>query len=209
MKIPRPTCIFIAPLAFQKLKMYIECCPVEIGGLGEVELRGDRFIVTDLFLIAQWGTPSETELDPQHISSFLAERLAQGKDPALIRVWWHSHAEADVHWSLTDQKTIKGFLGDYLISIVGNKRGEFLCRLDTPAPAPQTIEDLPLIPLGEPAVADGPELGRLRRAILGEIREKVRILLPVDLGELYEWTMATASDYYIEGDVPPVNDDQD
>ncbi|MDZ4338927.1 MAG: hypothetical protein U1B94_01765 [candidate division NC10 bacterium] len=209
MKIPQPTCIFIAPLAFQKLKIYIERCPVEIGGLGEVELRGDRFIVTDLFLIAQRGTPSETELDAQEIASFLAERLAQGRDPALIRVWWHSHADADVHWSLTDQKTIKGFLGDYLISIVGNKRGEFLCRLDTPAPASQTIEDLPLIPLGEPAVADGPELGRLRRAILGEIREKVRILLPVDLGELYEWTMATASEYYVEGDVPPVNDDQD
>lgn len=209
MKIPQPTCIFIAPLAFQKLKIYIECCPVEIGGLGEVELRGDRLIVTDLFLIAQWGTPSETELDPQHISSFLSQCLAQGRDPALIRVWWHSHAEADVHWSLTDQNTIKSFLGDYLISIVGNKRGEFLCRLDTPAPAPQTIEDLPLIPLGEPAVADGPELGRLRRAILGEIREKVRILLPVDLGELYEWTMATASEYYVEGDVPPPNHDQD
>lgn len=189
--------------------MYIECCPVEIGGLGEVELRGDRFIVTDLFLIAQRGTPSETELDTQDISSFLSQCLAQDRDPALIRVWWHSHAEADVHWSLTDQKTIKGFLGDYLISIVGNKRGEFLCRLDTPAPAPQTIEDLPLILLDEPAGADDPELGPLRRAILGEIREKVRILLPVDLGELYEWTMVTASDYYVEGDVPPPNHDQD
>src|SRR3989304_92437 len=70
-------------------------------------------------------------------------------------------------------------------------------------------DGLPPPPRDDRAVPDGPELGRLRRAILGEIREKVRILLPVDLGELYEWTMATASEDYIEGDGPPVNDDQD
>jgi len=207
--IPRPTCIFILPLAFQRLKIYIDLCPVEISGLGEVELRGDRLVVTDLFLIPQTGTPSETELDPEHLYEFLAKHLLQGRDPASLRVWWHSHAGMDVNWSRIDQETIGKFPGDYLISIVGNKRGEFLCRLDIFAPSPQTINDLDLIPLDEPVVEATSEPDRLRGEVLAQIREKVRIFLPVEPVELQEWVVASEPEHQIQVDLDSLRDDQD
>ena len=209
MKIPQPGCIFIAPLAFQKLKTYIEICPVEISGLGQVEVREDRFVVTDLSLIPQKVSPSETELDSQHVCEFLSQCLVQGKDPASLRVWWHSHGEMDLHWSRTDQETIKAFPGEYLISIVGNKRGQFLCRLDIFAPAPQIIDGLDLVPFDAPGREGIDDLGALRRAVLAEIREKVRIFLPIEPGELQEWVVASETEYQIEVDPNLLKDDQD
>lgn len=209
MTIPRPTCIFILPLAFQRLKIYIDLCPVEISGLGEVELRGDRLVVTDLFLIPQTGTPSETELDPEHLCEFLAKHLLQGREPASLRVWWHSHGGMDVNWSRTDQETIGKFPGDFLISIVGNQRGEFLCRLDIFAPSPQTLNDLPLVALDELGLQAPREPGPLRREVLAEIREKVRIFLPVEPVELQEWVIASEPEHQIEVDLDSLRHDQD
>lgn len=208
LKIPQPSCIFIVPLAFQKLKTYIELCPVEISGLGEVELRGDQFLVTDLFLLPQKVSPSETELDPQQLCEFLSQCLVQGKDPASLRVWWHSHGEMDLHWSRTDRETIKAFPGEYLISIVGNKGGQFLCRLDIFAPAPQTIDGLNLVPLEEPGVEAISDPDPLRRAIQSEIREKVKILIPLNRAELEEWAVAFETEYYIEFDPDAFKYDQ-
>ncbi len=209
MTIPRPTCIFILPLAFQRLKIYIELCPVEISGLGEVDLRGDRLIVTDLFLIPQKGTPSQTELDPERLCQFLTQYLAQRRDPASLRVWWHSHGGMDVNWSRTDEETIRNFPGDYLISIVGNKRGEVLCRLDIFAPSPQTIDSLDLVPLNGPEVEAIADSDAQRREVLAEIREKVRIFLPVEPVELQEWVIASETEHQIEMDLNSFRNDQD
>jgi len=191
LEIPQRGYIFIAPLAFHKLKTYIECCPVEIGGLGEVELRGDHFVITDVLLISQRVTPSETALDPDQVCALLSQYLARGRDPASLRVWWHSHGETDAYWSRTDQQTIEAFPGEYLISIVGNKWGQFRCRLDIFAPTRQTVEALDLVPLGEPVPAGTDDPDRLRSTIREEIRTKVKIFLPVDPVELQEWVIAT------------------
>jgi len=45
-----PPEILITPQAFQKLRLYIDLCPMEIGGLGEVERDGHRFLITATFL---------------------------------------------------------------------------------------------------------------------------------------------------------------
>ena len=172
-----------------------------------MELREDRFVVTDLSLIPQKVTPSETELDPQHLCEFLSQCLVQGKDPASLRVWWHSHGEIEVHWSRTDQETIRAFPGDYLISIVGNKWGQFLCRLDTFSPAPQIIDGLSLVPLEEFGAEPSSDPGPLRRAVLAEIREKVRIFVPIETVELQEWVVASETEYQIEVDPDSLKED--
>jgi hypothetical protein len=48
--IPR---VFIAARAFQRLRMYIDLCPLEVGGLGAVTTLGADLLVTDIFLLRQ------------------------------------------------------------------------------------------------------------------------------------------------------------
>lgn len=165
--------VLIAPQALQRLMLYIDLCPFEVGGLGTVELFGENILVTDLFLIRQRATDSDTELDPQAVAEHLLQTVREGKDPAAIRLWWHSHAAADVTWSDTDERTIAGLRIEQLVSIIGNKRHQFRCRLDRFSPQRLTVDGLPLLPApdGQP-----PNEGALRHQILAELREKVTLI---------------------------------
>jgi hypothetical protein len=50
--IPR---IIIAAQAFQRLKLYMDLCPFEVGGLGMVENReGDLLVAGDLSAVRMW-----------------------------------------------------------------------------------------------------------------------------------------------------------
>lgn len=169
-----PPQILITPEAFQKLRLYIELCPVEIGGLGEVERDGDRFVITDLFILPQKVSPSETELDPAALLEILECCVAEGRNPASLCLWWHSHAEMDVEWSETDERTIANFSGDFMISLVGNKGGEFACRLDILPPNGQTLGDLPLTVV--PRMGSEVDEVILRNAIIAEMCEKLHVI---------------------------------
>jgi len=179
--------VLIAPLAFQKLRLYIELCPMEIGGLGAVERSGPNFMITDLFILSQKVSPAETELDPAAVFEMLQGCIAEGRDPASLCFWWHSHAEMDVEWSETDERTIEAFPGDFMLSVVGNKAGAFAWRLDTLRPTRQVLTDLPVT-----IVPDGGEEGdeaALRASIIAEMCEKLQVITrdfelydsPVDL----------------------------
>ncbi|HET7853768.1 MAG TPA: hypothetical protein VFM04_04850 [Candidatus Methylomirabilis sp.] len=182
-----PPQVLIRPLAFQKLRLYIELCPMEIGGLGAVERSGPNFVITDLFILPQKISPAETELDPAAIFEILQGCVAEGRDPASLCLWWHSHAEMDVEWSETDERTIESFPGDFMLSVVGNKAGAFACRLDILRPTRQVLADLPvtIIPDGGEEVDEG----ALRAAIIAEMCEKLQVITrdfelydsPVDL----------------------------
>lgn len=182
-----PPQILITPRAFQKLRLYIDLCPMEIGGLGQVERDGHRFVITDLFILPQKVSPSETELDPAAMMEILECCVAEGRDPASLCLWWHSHAEMEVDWSETDERTIANFIGDLMISLVGNKAGEFACRIDLFPPNGQTLGDLPLtvIPRGDTEVDEA----GLRKTIIAEMFEKLQVVTrdcelydsPVDL----------------------------
>lgn len=169
-KTPR---VLIAPRALRRLKLYIDLCPFEVGGLGTVESRGGDSLVTDLFLIRQRATDSDTELDPQAVAEYLLQTVREGRDPAALRLWWHSHAEADVAWSETDEKTIERLQIERLVSIVGNKRHQFGCRLDQFLPQRLTFDRLHLIPTPDGSPADE---GALRQQVMVELREKVTLI---------------------------------
>lgn len=169
-KVPR---VFIAPQAFQRLKLYINLCPFEVGGLGTVEPFGDDLRVAEIFLIRQRASDSDTELDPQAVADHLLRTVREGKDPAALRVWWHSHAEADITWSETDEKTIERLQIERLVSIVGNKRHQFGCRLDQFLPKRLTFDRLHLIPTPDGSPADE---GALRQQVMVELREKVTLI---------------------------------
>jgi hypothetical protein len=61
-----------------------------------------------------------------------------------------------------------------MLSLVGNKAGDFACRLDVRHPTPQVLDDLALTVLPGP---DGEaDAGALRKAIIAEMVEKLQVI---------------------------------
>ena len=163
--------------AYARLRLYVELCPSEIGGLGEVRPDGEGLLVTDLFLLDQRVSPSETELQPEAVLRLLSRCLEEGRDPAALRLWWHSHAEHEVEWSATDEATIQGFGADSLVSLVANKAGDLLCRWDTWDPGPDTVDRIPVMRPEELLLPS--KATALRDAAWQEMVEKVSVLYRV------------------------------
>lgn len=118
----------------QRLDLYIQCCDHEISGLGTVRRRGKDFVIDQIYLFEQNVTAASTNLDPKDLSKFLVEIIGLGQDPEEIKFWWHSHASMDVFWSSTDENTIALFKNQWMISLVGNKAGAYLVRVDIYSP---------------------------------------------------------------------------
>jgi hypothetical protein len=179
---------------YARLRLYVELCPSEIGGLGEVRPEGEGLLVTELFLLDQRVSASETELQPEALLCLLHRCLEEGRDPAALRLWWHSHAEHGVEWSDTDEATIRGFGGDSLVSLVTNKAGDLLCRYDTWRPQRSTVGGIPVVRPDEPL---GPaRAAALREATWVEMVEKISVVScvrypsPVE-GQAFELTFLT------------------
>ena len=159
---------------YARLRLYVELCPSEIGGLGEVRPVGEGLLVTELFLLDQRVSASETELQPEAVLRLLHRYLAEGRDPAALRFWWHSHAEHEVEWSETDEATIQRFGADSLVSLVTNKAGDLLCRYDTWSPQRSTVDRIPVVRPEEPL---GPaRAAALREVMWAEMVEKVSVI---------------------------------
>jgi proteasome lid subunit RPN8/RPN11 len=156
--------------ALDKLLLYAARCPVEIGGLGTLVEEAGGLLITDLFLLPQKVSAWDTELDPEALFDLLGRLVAEGRDVAGVRVWWHSHADLDLVWSETDAATIANLPGDFWVALVANRRGEVACRLDAFTPRRQTW-DLPLVEVLDGGGGD-PE--QVRASIDREILEKVR-----------------------------------
>lgn len=204
-----PPEVLITPRAFQKLRLYIELCPMEIGGLGEVECHGANLLITDLFILPQKVSPSETELDPTAMLEMLERCVSEGRNPASLCFWWHSHADLGLEWSETDERTITTFPGDFLLSVVGNKSGALACRLDILHPTPQGFNDLSLTILpGTGAAADETAL---RTAIIAEMCEKLQVIsrdvqyyeIPVEVESLSPFPPELCSPEHVSDDGRP------
>ncbi|MCI0371608.1 MAG: hypothetical protein L0214_09535 [candidate division NC10 bacterium] len=169
-----PAVLRLTAEAYARLRLYVELCPSEIGGLGEVRPEGEGLLVTDLILLDQCVSPSETELQPEAVLRLLHRCLEEGRDPAALRLWWHSHAEHEVEWSDTDEATIRGFGADSLVSLVTNKEGDLLCRCDTWVPRRSTVDRIPVQRPDEPL--SPVRAAALREAAWSEMVEKVSVM---------------------------------
>lgn len=122
--------IYITPWAKMKLDAYIDAVTTEISGLGKAVVRDKAIYIEDIYLLKQESGGSDTDLDQQAIAEFMMELMEKGEDIASLKVWWHSHANMNVFWSGTDSDTAKKFGNGWMVSVVGNRRGEYKCRLD-------------------------------------------------------------------------------
>ncbi len=155
------------------LQAYIDAADGEISGLGQIEIVNDTdFAVTALHLLNQLVTSGSTELDAAAIADFMEVAMDTGMDLESIKLWWHSHGHGSVFWSTTDETAIANLSNaGWMLSIVGNKRNEYLARLDIYVPVHVRI-DLPVNIVAPPLPDD------VLVAIRNEVDEKVVFVTP-------------------------------
>ena len=67
------------------------------------------------------------------INNFIYQFAKKGLDTQNWKLWWHTHYDFGVFWSMTDEDNIKNLITlskNFLVSVVINKKGEVLSRLD-------------------------------------------------------------------------------
>ncbi len=169
----RPT-IYLSIKAYQKMRAWTEMAKGEVSWLGTVEgMEGDGFLIEDIYLLKQICTDAGTSLDDSAIGEFLTGITKKGDDPSRVKAWLHSHGHLKTFWSQTDEKTIDRMSSaGYLISVVTNKDGEMLGRIDIFSPFHVHVSDVPVNVFHEPDDA-------LMSALSQEFREKVTEQAPM------------------------------
>ena len=132
---------------FEKIEMLVKNCPIEIMGLGKVEITPYGNVrVTDVAVIEQEATSAHTEFDKDKLMEFFSDRIKEG-DSAEWKLWWHSHATMGCFWSGTDTGNIAnlGETADWAASVVFNHKMECLGRVDQFQPLPMKDENITII----------------------------------------------------------------
>ena len=116
---------------WQTIMAYVRACPVEINGFGMVSMiHQGNIYVRDVFILEQEATATHVATNDAALAAFLDRHLANGGHPGEIRFQWHSHVDMPARFSATDIALIQRWPGDWLVSLVVNKRGEYSCRID-------------------------------------------------------------------------------
>lgn len=182
--------VFITPEAKDYLDAYIRHAAGEVSGLGEVTVIDGALVITGVHLLEQECGTASTEFTADAIAKFLVECVKKDIDTSTLRLWWHSHADMSVYWSGTDKDTVKQLSDDmpWLLSLVGNKAGDILVRLDLKEPFVCRMNKLPMTILR-------PQNEALAESIKAELAEKVTIkkYLPLVKGKYtgYHYPMQT------------------
>lgn len=116
-----------------KLKYYTKLAPGEISGMGKTKVNEDGDIIfTDIMLFTQKCSGATTDIDDEALAKWMYELRTKGESLKDWNLWWHTHNDMAVFWSGTDDKCIKDHShgNNYLISLVTNKAGDYLGRLD-------------------------------------------------------------------------------
>jgi len=136
--------------AMQKLWLWTDFARGEVSCLGLVDEvlssdtgRTTALIVTDFFLVKQQCSYEETDMDVADVARLISELEAKGIDSCKLRCWAHSHGSMSVFWSSQDESCISGLAnGEWLLSLVVNKRRDTQMRLDQYHPSHMYIPDV-------------------------------------------------------------------
>lgn len=170
--------ILMPPAVKQQLDAYIDAADGEISGLGRVKMNGSVLTVEEIFLFKQVCSSASTVLSDDDVANFLIEAVDRGIDPSELKLWWHSHAKMNVFWSKTDDDNIETFANGWMLSIVGNKAGNYLCRVDLYEPLRLTLDKLPL----QIILPYDPEIDQKAADEVAEKVKHIRYIQPVHTG---------------------------
>jgi len=140
----------VEALAMAKFWSFVDIAKGEVSCLGIVEEIKDAdsgavsaLLVRDFFLVKQRCSADETTMDAAAVSQLMLDLEQQGIDSRKLRCWAHSHANMSVFWSGTDDDCITGLAnGDYLLSLVVNKKRDTMMRLDQYHPCHLYLTDV-------------------------------------------------------------------
>ena len=185
--------MLLSPVTYQKLKHWVKLAQGEVSGLGTIiEKKGkngvvEGFIIDDIYLLKQESSSADTLLDDQAVGQFLVEMAKADKDTSTIKLWWHSHGDLNVFWSSTDEQCIADLANSsYLISLVTNKEGKILTRIDVYRPFQMTLNDV-RTDIYQP---QDPELAEFcKQEFKAKVLERMTIPLEPD------WLMASQSKF--------------
>jgi hypothetical protein len=136
--------------AMAKFWNWVDIAKGEVSCLGIVEEITDAetgsitaLIVTDFLLVKQRCSADETTMDPAAVAELMTSLESQGIDSRKLRCWAHSHGSMSVFWSGTDDECINGLAnGEYLLSLVVNKKRDVQMRIDMFHPAHLYLTDI-------------------------------------------------------------------
>lgn len=123
--------VYITPLAYRKMLVYVEIARKEVGWLGTVRRLPDGdFLIEDTYLLHQEVTGAETELSVEGQDRLSLELIEEG-DAGIdkidrMRFWGHSHVYMGTSPSYTDDKTMLRFRAnglDWYVRGIFNKYG--------------------------------------------------------------------------------------
>lgn len=140
--------INILDVALQKMKIYVDECPDEIGWLGVASREGSLVTIRDVILFDQDVHATTTEITPEGLSQFAEELVKEEGGVELwnnIKVWGHSHVNMSTSPSGQDDSQMEVFEDsghEWFVRIIANKKGELvadfydfetgICYIDTP-----------------------------------------------------------------------------
>lgn len=136
-----PPQLFFAGSAWRQLSCYYRSIQTEFQLMGFVEQEErNMFRVTELAINPQYAGYGHARNAESKFADFLRELEAKGKNVDTLRFQAHSHGRFSTYFSPDDVDTIRhGYACDWMISMVGNLRSEFLARLDIFCPVPISI----------------------------------------------------------------------
>lgn len=126
---PMPRLVFSLQ-AFQKLNFYYRTQRQEFQTFGLVDNNDNTFVVTEIVVNEQSVGFAHADLDEEAFPAFLDRLEREGKDITKLRFQAHSHGMIDAYFSVQDLRAIKGYACNWMISMVGNIRGNMRARLD-------------------------------------------------------------------------------
>lgn len=151
--------ISMLPEVYGEMMYYVNMFEGEVSGCGLVEViehqipRKDKpnkiqleFKVVRLFLPEeQINTSAHTDIKPEGIHKLINQLVGEGVDTGKLVFHWHSHADMGVFHSGEDDDNYDTLgYGDYLVSIVANKKGELFGAVDFRKPFEFRLSGLPV-----------------------------------------------------------------
>lgn len=142
--------IQVDAVAMQKLWHWVDFAKGEVSCLGIVEETRDALTgtitaltVTDFFLVKQHCSADETSMDPAAVAQLLVDLESRGIDSKKLRCWAHSHGDLSVFFSGQDDICVAGLAnGEWLLSLVVNKKRDTQMRLDQYMPCHLYLSDI-------------------------------------------------------------------
>lgn len=128
--------IFIKPELYAKISYLFRKSKLEVGALLECYNVGEKIVVEDMFIIEQEVSKGSVDFKEPAVNALLLEFMDTGQE---MSGWLHSHNTMASHWSGVDDETIRklnGYIGKWVLSIVGNMKMELIGRVDYIAKTP-------------------------------------------------------------------------